>query len=88
MDTIGLIDSCLGLSVVCYCIFGLCFFLFRPNLYLFHLKTPVEAHLFGIPSVETDMIQPFTNTKLTLTTVALVFIALVSRAQCPRVFDF
>jgi len=34
------------------------------------------------------MIQPFTNTKLILTTVALVFIALVSRAQCPRVFDF
>ena len=34
------------------------------------------------------MIQPFTNTKLTLSTLVLVFAALVSKAQCPRVFDF
>jgi gliding motility-associated-like protein len=34
------------------------------------------------------MIQPFTNTKLTLTTIAMVLVALVSRAQCPKVFDF
>ena len=88
MGTIGLIDSCLGLCGVCYCVFRLCFFLFRLNIGLFHLKKPGEVHLFGIPPVQTDMIQPFTNTKLILTTVALVFIALVSRAQCPRVFDF
>ena len=34
------------------------------------------------------MIQPFTNTKLTLSTLVMVFAALVSKAQCPRVFDF
>jgi gliding motility-associated-like protein len=57
-------------------------------LFDFFKKNRLESNPIRNSAVQRSMIQPFTNTKLTLSTIVLVFAALVSRAQCPRVFDF